>query len=52
MADILVSEGVYHQQRACTVYEHIHSYPKLARGESRLDRLGMSAVRRTARGGD
>ena len=32
VANILANEGVYHQQHACTVYEHIHSYPKLARG--------------------
>ena len=48
VADILANVGIYHQQHACIVYEHINSFPKLARGESRLDRLGMSAIRRTA----
>ena len=46
MADILANVGISHQHQPCVSYEHIHTFPKLARGEVRLDRLGMSSVRR------
>ena len=46
VADILANVGVSHQHQPCVIYEHIHTFPKLARGEVRLDRLGMSSVRR------
>ncbi|XP_071900960.1 uncharacterized protein [Coffea arabica] len=46
VADILANMGVSHQHQPCVIYEHIRTFPKLARGEVRLDRLGMSSVRR------
>ena len=46
VADILVNVGVSHPQQGCAIYDNISVIPKLAKGEIRLDKLGMSSVRR------
>ena len=46
MADILANVGVSHPQQGCVMYDDISVFPKLAKGEIRLDKLGMSSVRR------
>ena len=49
VADILANVGVTHHQHTCIIYDHLSMFPKLARGEIRLDRLSMSSVRRIKR---
>ena len=46
VADILANVAVSYQHQNCVIYDHISMFPKLARGEIRLDRLGMSSIRR------
>ena len=49
MADILANVGVSHPQQVCIVYDITSIIPKLVKGEIRLDKLGMSSVRRIVR---
>ena len=49
VADILANVGVSHPQQACIMYDSTSIIPKLAKGEIRLDKLGMSSVRRIVR---
>ena len=46
VADILSNVGVAHPDQQVRVYDHIHLIPQLARGEIRLDRLGLPSVRK------
>ena len=46
VADILSNVGVFHPQDDVRVYDSLHMIPLLARGEIRLNRLGVSSIRR------
>ena len=46
VADILSNVGVSHPQELVRVYFTEHALPSVARGECRLNRLGVPSVRR------
>ncbi|XP_071902237.1 uncharacterized protein [Coffea arabica] len=49
VADILANVGVSHPQQGYIMYDSTSIISKLAKGEIRLDKLGMSSVRRIVR---
>ncbi|XP_071909633.1 uncharacterized protein [Coffea arabica] len=46
VADALANVGIIHPEQQVKVYECFHMLPRQARGEVRLDRIGMPSVRK------
>ncbi|XP_071925655.1 uncharacterized protein [Coffea arabica] len=46
VADVLSNEGVSHPQQQLKIYETFNTFPPMARGAIRLDKLGMPSIRK------
>ncbi|XP_071927455.1 uncharacterized protein [Coffea arabica] len=46
VADVLSNEGVSHPQQQLRIYETFNTFPPMARGAIRLDKLGMPSIRK------
>ena len=49
VADTLANVGITHPEQQVKIYEYFHMLPRQARGEVRLDRIGMPSVRKVRR---
>nr|XP_027108979.1 uncharacterized protein LOC113728817 [Coffea arabica] len=49
VADVLSNVGVFHPEHQVKLYEAFNSFPTMARGAIRLDRLGMPSIRKSKR---
>ena len=49
VADALSNVGVFHPEHQVKLYEAFNSFPTMARGAIRLDRLGMPSIRKSKR---